>query len=144
MDSGPPRQADASFNLELAPRTSRGVFLGDHEGLVAAGNNFDALFAAVSASDPASIFFRNPPPASAGRRSRCVSASGVLRGRRVLSLRMNPLYLFHQKAYAASRSGTADLCKNCTNPGSGPPKNIAPPVNPFVPGSGACISRQLG
>jgi hypothetical protein len=61
------RLTDTSFNLALAPRTSRGYFVGDYEGLVAAGNNFDALFAqAVSASDPASIFFRDPPPALEG------------------------------------------------------------------------------
>jgi hypothetical protein len=58
------RITDASFDLELAPRTSRGFFVGDYEGLATAGDNFDALFSqAVSTSDPASIFFRDPPPA---------------------------------------------------------------------------------
>jgi hypothetical protein len=58
------RLTNASFDLELAPKTSRGFFLGDYQGLVAAGNSFDALFSlAVSSSDPASIFFRDPPPA---------------------------------------------------------------------------------
>ena len=61
------RLTNASFDLEQAPRTTRGIFLGDYQGLAAAGNNFDALFAqAVSSSDPASIFFRDPPPALEG------------------------------------------------------------------------------
>jgi hypothetical protein len=61
------RLTDASFDLELAPRTSSGFFVGDYKGLASAGNNFDALFSqAVSTNDPASIFFRDPPPAPAG------------------------------------------------------------------------------
>jgi hypothetical protein len=57
------RLTNASFDLEKAP-VARGEFLGDYQGLAAAGNSFYALFAqAVSSSDPSSIFFRDPPPA---------------------------------------------------------------------------------
>jgi hypothetical protein len=55
-----------SFNLENAAPTSRGYFLGDYQGLAAAGNNFYALFAQAgsSTSDPSNIWFRDPPPAA--------------------------------------------------------------------------------
>jgi hypothetical protein len=54
-----------SFNMENAAPTSRGYFLGDYQGLAAAGNNFYALFAQAGsgASDPSNIWFRDPPPA---------------------------------------------------------------------------------
>src|SRR5262249_17230190 len=45
---------------------SRGYFLGDYQGLAAAGNSFYALFAQAGLENgkPASdIFFRDPPPA---------------------------------------------------------------------------------
>jgi hypothetical protein len=60
------RLTDASFNLEVTPRTSRGFFLGDYEGLVAAGSSFDALFsqAGSDSSDPSNVWFRDPPPAA--------------------------------------------------------------------------------
>jgi hypothetical protein len=66
------RLTNASFNLELTPRTSRGYFVGDYEGLVAVGNNFDALFAqaGADASDPSNIWFRDPPAAPAGPAAR--------------------------------------------------------------------------
>jgi hypothetical protein len=58
------RLTDTSFDLEKAPQTSRGYFLGDYEGLAAVGKSFYALFAqAGSASDPSNIWFRDPPPA---------------------------------------------------------------------------------
>jgi hypothetical protein len=61
-------QADgtgAPFNLENAPLTSRGYFLGDYQGLAAAGNSFYSLFgeAGTGSSDPSNIWFRDPPPA---------------------------------------------------------------------------------
>jgi hypothetical protein len=60
------RLTNTSFNMENAAPTSRGYFLGDYEGLVAAGRNFYALFAqAGTADDPTNIFFRDPPPAPA-------------------------------------------------------------------------------
>ncbi|HZT80025.1 MAG TPA: sialidase family protein, partial [Gemmataceae bacterium] len=54
------------FNLENAAFTSRGYFLGDYEGLAAAGNSFYALFAqaGTGSSDPSNMFFRDPPPAA--------------------------------------------------------------------------------
>jgi hypothetical protein len=54
-----------SFNMENAAPTSRGYFLGDYQGLAAAGQNFYALFAQAGsgASDPSNIYFRDPPPA---------------------------------------------------------------------------------
>lgn len=58
------RLTDTSFDMEKAP-VARGFFLGDYAGLAAAGNNFYALFAQTQDSDPASIFFRDPPPAGA-------------------------------------------------------------------------------
>jgi hypothetical protein len=58
------RLTDASFDMEKAVPTNRGYFLGDYQGLVAAGQNFYALFAqAGSTSDPSDIWFRDPPPA---------------------------------------------------------------------------------
>jgi hypothetical protein len=59
------RLTDTSFNLELAPsRTSIGFtgsyFLGDYEGLAAAGNDFVAVWGMPdgSATNQESIFFR--------------------------------------------------------------------------------------
>jgi hypothetical protein len=59
------RMTDSSFNIENAAPTSRGYFLGDYEGLVAAGTSFYAFFAQAggSKSDPSNIWFRDPPPA---------------------------------------------------------------------------------
>jgi hypothetical protein len=56
---------NASFNMEHAAPTSRGLFLGDYQGLAAAGKNFYALFAQAgsSSSDPSNIWFRDPAPA---------------------------------------------------------------------------------
>jgi hypothetical protein len=61
------RLTDASFNIENAAPTTRGYFLGDYQGLVAAGKSFYALFAQAGASpsDPSNIWFRDPPPAPA-------------------------------------------------------------------------------
>jgi hypothetical protein len=58
------RLTNASFNIENAAPTTRGYFLGDYQGLAAAGNNFYALFgqAGSGSSDPSNIFFRDPPP----------------------------------------------------------------------------------
>jgi hypothetical protein len=55
----------APFDLENAANTSRGYFLGDYQGLAAAGSSFYALFtqAGSGASDPSNIWFRDPPPA---------------------------------------------------------------------------------
>jgi hypothetical protein len=58
----------SSFNIENAPPTDNGnFFLGDYEGLAAAGTSFYALFAQAggSSSDPSNIWFRDPPPAPA-------------------------------------------------------------------------------
>lgn len=62
--TGEKRLTDTSFNMENAAPTSRGYFLGDYQGLAAAGNNFYALFgqAGNGASDPSNIWFRDPPP----------------------------------------------------------------------------------
>jgi hypothetical protein len=61
------RLTDASFDLEKGPATGSGDFLGDYEGLAAAGNSFYALFAQAGsgASDPSNIWFRDPPPETA-------------------------------------------------------------------------------
>jgi hypothetical protein len=53
------RLTDTSFNLEQAPR----LFIGDYEGLAAAGKSFYATWAQPHDNDPDSIFFRDPPPA---------------------------------------------------------------------------------
>jgi hypothetical protein len=57
---------NTSFDMENAPPTSRGYFLGDYQGLAAAGKNFYALFgqAGSSSADPSNIWFRDPPPAA--------------------------------------------------------------------------------
>jgi hypothetical protein len=53
-----------SFDIEKAAATSRGYFLGDYEGLAAAGKSFYALYAqANTSSNPSNIWFRDPPPA---------------------------------------------------------------------------------
>jgi hypothetical protein len=61
------RLTNKSFNLENAPPTDNGnFFLGDYEGLTAAGTSFYSLFAqAGDASNPSSVWFRDPPPAPA-------------------------------------------------------------------------------
>jgi hypothetical protein len=66
--AGELRLTDKSFNMENAAPTSRGLFLGDYQGLAAAGQSFYALFAQAGAdkSDPSNIWFRDPPPAAAG------------------------------------------------------------------------------
>ena len=54
-----PRNVAGPFDLEQAPRTEAGLFLGDYEGLVAQGDDLLVLFSAPgSASDPATVFFR--------------------------------------------------------------------------------------
>ncbi len=52
--------------MENAAPTSRGYFLGDYQGLAAAGTSFYALFAQAgsSAANPSDIWFRDPPPAA--------------------------------------------------------------------------------
>jgi hypothetical protein len=57
------RLTDTSFNMENAAPTSRGYFLGDYQGLAAAGTSFYALFAQAGGdpSDPSDIWFRDPP-----------------------------------------------------------------------------------
>ncbi len=59
------RLTDLSFNIENAAPTSRGLFLGDYEGLSAAGECFYAFFAQAGASksNASDIWFRDPPPA---------------------------------------------------------------------------------
>ncbi len=59
------RLTDASFDMETAPRTAQGYFLGDYQGLATAGNSFYALFgqAGTSATNRSNIWFRDPPPA---------------------------------------------------------------------------------
>ena len=53
------RLTNTSFNMEAAS-VRRGYFIGDYQGLAAAGNDFDALFAATNGTDPGDIFFRDP------------------------------------------------------------------------------------
>ncbi len=61
------RLTNTSFNMEVAS-VPRGYFIGDYQGLAAAGNDFDAFFAATNGTDPGDIFFRDPPagPSTAG------------------------------------------------------------------------------
>jgi hypothetical protein len=60
-----------SFNMELAPQSNSsgsGFFVGDYESLQAFGKgftNFGALFATTTATDPANVYFRDPPAAAA-------------------------------------------------------------------------------
>jgi hypothetical protein len=74
--TGELRLTDASFNMEYAPLTSRGYFLGDYQGLAAVGTSFYALFAQAGpvSTDPSNIWFRDPPPAAG---SPLVSAAPV-------------------------------------------------------------------
>jgi probable HAF family extracellular repeat protein len=58
------RLTNTSFNLEQAPTRFNGAFfLGDYEGLAAAGNDFVAVWGMPdgSATGQESIFFRDPP-----------------------------------------------------------------------------------
>ena len=52
------RLTNRSFDLERAPNTVRGLFVGDYQGLAAAGNSFRAFWAQPHRRDPANIFFR--------------------------------------------------------------------------------------
>jgi len=52
---------DVSFDMRKAP-FARGFFVGDYEGLGAAGNKFAAFFSQSHGTDPASIFFRRVGP----------------------------------------------------------------------------------
>src|SRR5262249_28758660 len=54
------RLTSTSFNLEQAPVRFGEKFIGDYQGLAAAGNSFYALWAQPHGSDPASIFFHDP------------------------------------------------------------------------------------
>jgi hypothetical protein len=56
------RLTNTAFNLEQAS-VRRGLFIGDYQGFAAAGNDFDAFFAATNGTDPGDIFFRDPPAA---------------------------------------------------------------------------------
>jgi hypothetical protein len=60
------RLSDVSFNMENAPQTSRGYFLGDYQGLAAAGSSLYTLLgeAGTGSSDPSNIWFRDPAPAA--------------------------------------------------------------------------------
>lgn len=55
------RLTDASFDIKKAPNAG-GFFLGDYEGLVAAGTEFLPFFAQPHDSDPASMFFTRVGP----------------------------------------------------------------------------------
>jgi len=69
----------SSFNMENAAPTSRGYFLGDYEGLAAAGQSFYALFAQAGAdtSNPSDIWFRDPPPAPGAMESHHMTGDPV-------------------------------------------------------------------
>src|SRR5262249_29258565 len=55
------RLTNASFHLEKAAISAgQGFWLGDYQGLAAAGNSFDAFFSATNGSDPGDIYFRDP------------------------------------------------------------------------------------
>jgi hypothetical protein len=54
------RLTNTSFNLEAAS-VRRGYFIGDYQGFTAAGNDFEAFFAATNGTDSGDIFFRDPP-----------------------------------------------------------------------------------
>src|SRR5262249_3251189 len=78
------RLTDASFNTENASPTSRGYFLGDYEGLSAAGSSFYALFAQAGPgpSDPSNIWFRDPPPPAETPTPRAAAAAVTPSGMR--------------------------------------------------------------
>jgi hypothetical protein len=76
--TGELRMTNTSFDMEKAAPTSRGYFLGDYQGLAAAGQDFYALFAqANSTTDPSNIFFRDPPPAPGAMESHHVTGDPV-------------------------------------------------------------------
>ena len=70
--SRPKRMTTTSFDLRAAP-FARGYFLGDYEGLAAAGNGFDLLFATTTGDpdNPTDLFTRtvSGAPAMAGSRT---------------------------------------------------------------------------
>lgn len=55
------RLTNTSFDMRRAP-LARGFFVGDYEGLGAAGDEFATFFSQSHGSDPASIFFRRVGP----------------------------------------------------------------------------------
>jgi ELWxxDGT repeat protein len=60
------RLTNVSFDYEqAAPRFGGAPFLGDYEGLAAAGTSFFAVWTQPQGSDRDSIFFRDPPPSEA-------------------------------------------------------------------------------
>jgi hypothetical protein len=59
------RMTPVSFDMEMAP-VRAGYFLGDYQGLVAEGKNFGAFFSMTTATDSASVFFRDPLPEESG------------------------------------------------------------------------------
>jgi hypothetical protein len=87
------RLTDTSFDMENAP-VADGYFVGDYEGLAAAGNTFLAFFSQTQTqNDPATVFFRaaSPVPASpivAGASS--ASILGVPTGANLLTLGIVP------------------------------------------------------
>jgi hypothetical protein len=56
------RLTNASFDFEQAASRFGSPFVGDYEGLAAAGNSFLAVWTQPQGSDSDSIFFRDPPP----------------------------------------------------------------------------------
>jgi ELWxxDGT repeat protein len=57
------RLTNVSFDFEQATPRFGGPFIGDYEGLAAAGNSFYAVWTQPHDGDQDSIFFRDPPPA---------------------------------------------------------------------------------
>jgi len=70
------RLTNTSFNLEQAS-VRRGSFIGDYQGLAAAGNDFEAFFAATNGADPGDIFFRDPPAVGGAVPAALSSAGGA-------------------------------------------------------------------
>ena len=70
------RLTNTSFNLEQAS-VRRGSFIGDYQGLAAAGNDFETFFAATNGTDPGDIFFRDPPAVGGAVPAALSSAGGA-------------------------------------------------------------------
>jgi hypothetical protein len=153
------RLTDTSFNLEQAPSRTffrTNFFLGDYEGLAAAGNDFVAVWGMPNGTgaNQESIFFRRvistthaPPsgamaPASAVPESGLVAGAGGAAAARFLTSSPNGVALLHAMdvAQLPSSSGTAGWAWQ-DRPDGSPAPHLGP--LPVTTGRGSAHDVQV-
>jgi outer membrane protein assembly factor BamB len=110
------RLTNTSFDMETAAIwTDRGFWLGEYQGLAAAGNSFDAFFAATNGTDPGDIYFRDPVATpSAGP----APTSGALKGDTDPSHTPNPsAWAMYNRDPLGTRNNTAEHTLSPANVG---------------------------